>query len=167
MSEYLVDRGALREITKDAFFYNMIYLLNPSVLYELARVDFIFLRDNQLDLMVTFPVIGRMFRYKRIDIVESPVRLLFEGGLTRRFNSFMVPVSVSLDNLTNHLGEIRAGLNCIITSLYEACDQRSVFSHNDMLCIADLISGIDDHCLEREFFVFDFKIELTDDAALV
>ena len=167
LSEDIIGRDALRRLTKNGFFGSTIYLLNPTALYEFGQVDFVFLSHDKLDIMLSFPVIGRLLDYKRIVVVESPMNLIFDRDENQRYYSFLMPIHVDITNISYHLDELRVGRNCLINGLYEACDHNSNVPYNDKLCIGGLVNGISSHCQKRQSFVFDFHISPTEDAALV
>ena len=163
----LIDHDSLEKVVNDRFFYDMIYLFNPSVLYELAQVDIVSLRKNKLLLLITFPVIERTFSFKRISVLESPMDLMMTRNLHERFYSFLVPDAVNLSVIGDHLSDIRVGQNCLITANFEACDSNSYFAYSDMLCISGILNGLDTHCAKRKSFVFDFNIEYGKHSALI
>ena len=163
----VIDRNILDKVVRNKFFRDTIYLMHPSALYVNSKLDLISLKGNKLSLMVSYPVIERIYRYKRVDIIESPPRLLLEQVKENLFHSFLVPVDVQLQNISQRLEDIRTARDCIYTKSYEACDVNGIFSYNDLMCLSDLLVGNDDQCTLRRSFVFDFEASYSSRAVLV
>lgn len=167
LSVDIVNRETLDKVTSNSFFGEMIYLMNPSALYINSQIDLVTVKDDKLTLLVTFPVIERVFRYKRIDILEAPAQLLFEKMSTHPLNSFLVPIDLPLNNLTDHLEDIRTTQKCIYVREYEACDINTVFSYNDLKCVSGLLMGDVSECGLKHAVVFDYEIMYSEHAALL
>ena len=163
----IVDRNVLDIIVQNEYFRNYIYLMNPSALYTHGQLDLISLKGSKLSVMITFPAIDRIFKHKRINIVETPKRIVLEKMSKNSFYSFLLPISVPLENASYHLEDIRSDKYCIRTRSYTACDVNSLFSYNDLLCLSSILEGNDNQCNVKKSFVFDYEVAYTTHAALI
>ena len=163
----IIDRYSLDELTSQSYFSDTIYLVNPSQLYDLGRLDPISYRDHSLTFMLSFPIIKRRYDFKSIKILESPQSLLLTKSGYELYHSFLIPANASLKNLSSVIDEIRSSRNCIKTNTFTACDGNSMIAHEEKLCILSLVNGIDQHCFRRNVHVFDFNVAYDNDHALI
>ena len=163
----IIDRYSLDELTSHSYFSNTIFLINPSRLYDMGRLDPISFQGRSLTFMLSFPLIRRQFEFKSVTIMESPQSLLLTKNNFDQFHNFLIPANASLGNLSNVIDEIRSSRNCIKTNTFTACDGNSLIAHEEKLCIISLVNGIDQHCFRRNVHVFDFNVNYADDHALI
>ena len=152
----IINRKLLEEISMDSYFENMIYRISPSLLYELARMDLLHFRNNKLTFMVTFPVIGRTFKYKLINILEAPRRLAMTLPTFHSHRSFLVPFTVEIESLANHVSQIRSAKNCIKTEQFYACPAHDI---DDFTCLASMFNMEGTDCTENEMPVGEFHFQ--------
>ena len=167
LSLNLLDRDEMDKITSNVFFGDTIYLFNPSTLYEYSNLDFVSLKGNKLTLLVSFPIIKRTFSYRRVNILESPANLIIQKQPHERFASFLLPIHVPLENITQHLGDLRAGHFCILNSRFEACEVGNLLDYVSLLCVIGVINDNDENCPKQNTFVFDYNVQYSQGGALI
>ena len=167
LSNEIIDRNILDNITSHRYFSKTIYMVNPSALYSFGQIDAISFKDMKLTMLLTFPKIGRRYKMKKVNILESPKRILSQDGDFENFHSFLIPISVNLANLSNNMDTVRSSTNCLKTKMFLACDINSVMPHADLLCLNGILHGIDAHCSLKDTFTYDFNVEYSRFAALV
>ena len=141
--------------------------MHPSSLFYYASVDLIAAKNGKLSLLITYPIISRTFSFKRINIIESPNKVLLAKDISQKFVSFLVPIGIAIQDIANSIGQIRSGKHCLINKQYEACDTNNVFDYADLVCLVNIINGLDNHCPKRNVHVFDFNVLYSPKGALI
>ena len=165
LTHNILDSDALTKLTSHTFFRDTIYLINPLKLYEFGQLDLVSYNDGIVVFMLSFPVIKRQYSYKKVDIVESPRRLLLSKNDYRKFHSFIIPVDVPLHNVS--MSDLRSSNNCIKTKSFDACDGNSAIPYEDKLCIGAILNNVDSDCYHKSTYVFDFNVEYSKQNALI
>ena len=165
-SHDFIDLASLDNIVQHDYFRDTIYVFNPSALYNLGQIDFVSLKGSKLTILLSFPRILRDHKYKRVNLVESPRKLLFEYN-SDQYYSFLLPTDVRLKNVSQNLSKLRSSQNCLKTSLFTACNVEGVLPYDNLQCLSKLLTGSDDHCFARPSTVYDFHVSYTKKGALI
>ena len=151
----MISRRLLEEMTMQNYFGDMIYRISPSLLYELARIDLLSFENGKLNFAITFPVIGRTFEYKLVNILEAPQKLVMSLPSIHNFRSFLIPFDMELANVTNNVNEIRSARSCIETETFLACPSNEI---EDFSCVASMF-GSEKECLVNNVALKEFAFQ--------
>ena len=167
LNENIIDRLSLEHITNDNYFRDSIFLLNPTLLYELGKIDLIALKGNKLNVLLSFPNISNSYDYKKVNLIESPSRLVLKRENFETTNSFLYPKDMNLSTLEKNMHLIRSSGNCIRTRHFLACDVQGHMNFRNSLCLRGLLEGVNIHCLSQNVINFDYTLEYSNAGCLI
>ena len=165
-SHDFIDLASLSIIVQHEYFRDTIYVVNPSALYNVGQIDFVSLKGSKVAALLSFPRILRSYKFKRVNIVESPTRLLFDDN-HGQYYSFLLPIDIKLKDVAQNLSKLRSGQNCLNTNIFTACNVKSVLPYDSLLCLSNLLVGSENHCITKQTSVFDFYVSYTKKGALI
>ena len=146
VTEDVISLSAMEELTATAPFRGTIYLVAPMELYSLGRLSLHSTDANGVTLLVSFPEISRRPVFKVVTILETSKKFLVPRFQTGFHFKFLVPKSVSLEDLEMHIDEIRSTDSCVNVNKVLACHPFSTLSRGQLMCIDDLLNGTNGMC---------------------
>ena len=143
-----LDHATLLAITQEKIFDNTIYRIAPSLLYELAKVDFVSYTHSKMNFLVSFPVISLNSEYNLIHILEIPEIVMYSQNLNMEYPSFLLPNNISIENVSSNVDLIRSTENCIKTEFFHACSLNIIV---DDPCLISVISNEKHSCINEHY----------------
>ena len=147
LSNRLIERSTLENICSTTLFDRTIYRITPSLLYQLARVDFLAFDNNRLTFLISYPVIGIEYDYNLVSILNTPRSIVTSTSFEMQ-DSFLLPVNIELHNISENLSQIRSTQGCIKLEKLVACTT-NILENNR--CLEPILQdSLSDQCMVTE-----------------